>query len=125
MPLFYSLRRISSSKHHYYFYFYFFMLFSFYLITQSNLLPTFNLDRLKKKWHRVIPQGLNQMPIRIYIVLAVFAALASVSISLLLYVQRKATRRQRQSVEEPEVEGHEEDKSTLLGAESQETEEKE
>ncbi|XP_006614258.1 uncharacterized protein LOC102680047 isoform X1 [Apis dorsata] len=71
------------------------------------------------------PQGLNQMPIRIYIVLAVFAALASVSISLLLYVQRKATRRQRQSVEEPEVEGHEEDKSTLLGAESQETEEKE
>ncbi|XP_016922189.2 uncharacterized protein LOC108004048 isoform X1 [Apis cerana] len=70
-------------------------------------------------------QGLNQMPIRIYIVLAVFAALASVSISLLLYVQRKATRRQRQSVEEPEVEGHEEDKSTLLGAESQETEEKE
>lgn len=69
-------------------------------------------------------QGLNQMSIRIYIILAVFAAFASISISLLLYV-RKATRRQRQSVEEPEVEGQEEDKSTLLGAESQETEEKE
>ncbi|CAL7950326.1 unnamed protein product [Xylocopa violacea] len=71
-------------------------------------------------------KGLNQMPIRIYIiVLALFAALASVSISFLLYAQRKATRRQRQSVEEPEVEGHEEDKSTLLGAEGQEAEEKE
>ncbi|KAF3422883.1 hypothetical protein E2986_02869 [Frieseomelitta varia] len=68
-------------------------------------------------------QGLNQMPIRIYIVLAVFAALASISISLLLYVQRKAIRRQRQCIEEAGVEGHEEDKSILLGV--QETEEKE
>ena len=63
------------------------------------------------------------MPIRIYIVLAVFAALASISISLLLYVQRKAIRRQRQCIEEAGVEGHEEDKSILLGV--QETEEKE
>lgn len=70
-------------------------------------------------------KGSNQMPVTIYIVLAGLAALASVSIVLMFYVQRKATRRQRQSVEEPEVEGHEEDKSTLLGAESQETEEKE
>ncbi|XP_043521577.1 uncharacterized protein LOC122534724 isoform X2 [Frieseomelitta varia] len=68
-------------------------------------------------------KGLNQMPIRIYIVLAVFAALASISISLLLYVQRKAIRRQRQCIEEAGVEGHEEDKSILLGV--QETEEKE
>lgn len=65
------------------------------------------------------------MPVMIYIVLAGLAALASISIVLMFYVQRKAIRRQRQSVEEPEVEGHEEDKSTLLGSESQETEEKE
>ncbi|XP_006614260.1 uncharacterized protein LOC102680047 isoform X2 [Apis dorsata] len=93
--------------------------------------PEGTINPWPQKWFFTDPssdfqwKGLNQMPIRIYIVLAVFAALASVSISLLLYVQRKATRRQRQSVEEPEVEGHEEDKSTLLGAESQETEEKE
>lgn len=65
------------------------------------------------------------MPVTIYIVLAGLAALASVSIVLMFYVQRKASRRQRQNVEEPEVEEHEEDKSTLLGAENQETEEKE
>lgn len=70
-------------------------------------------------------QGSSQMPVTIYIVLAGLAALASVSIVLMFYVQRKATRRQRQSAEEPEVGGHEEDKSTLLGGESQETEEKE
>nr|XP_012143091.1 PREDICTED: uncharacterized protein LOC100881021 [Megachile rotundata]XP_012143092.1 PREDICTED: uncharacterized protein LOC100881021 [Megachile rotundata] len=70
-------------------------------------------------------KGSNQMPVMIYIVLAGLAALASISIVLMFYVQRKAIRRQRQSVEEPEVEGHEEDKSTLLGSESQETEEKE
>ncbi|XP_017757779.1 PREDICTED: uncharacterized protein LOC108549070 [Eufriesea mexicana] len=93
--------------------------------------PEGTIKPWSQKWFFTDPssefqwKGLNQMPIRIYIVLAVFAALASVSISLLLYVQRKATRRQRQSVEEPEVEGHEEDKSTLLGAESQEAEEKE
>ncbi|KAG7188943.1 hypothetical protein KM043_008544 [Ampulex compressa] len=70
-------------------------------------------------------KGSNQMPVTIYIVLAGLAALASVSMVLMFYVQRKASRRQRQSVEEPEVEGHEEDKSTLLGADNQETEEKE
>ncbi|XP_076678932.1 uncharacterized protein LOC143374570 isoform X2 [Andrena cerasifolii] len=70
-------------------------------------------------------KGSSQMPVTIYIVLAGLAALASVSIVLMFYVQRKATRRQRQSVEEPEAGGHEEDKSTLLGGESQETEEKE
>ncbi|XP_046144636.1 uncharacterized protein LOC114879379 [Osmia bicornis bicornis] len=70
-------------------------------------------------------KGSNQMPVMIYIVLAGLAAMASISIVLMFYVQRKAIRRQRQSVEEPEVEGHEEDKSTLLGSESQETEEKE
>jgi len=71
------------------------------------------------------PQGSTQMPETIYIVLAGLAALASVSIVLMFYVQRKASRRQRPNVEEPEVEEHEEDKSTLLGAEGQEAEEKE
>lgn len=70
-------------------------------------------------------QGSTQMPVTIYIVLAGLAALASISIVLMFYVQRKAARRQRPNIEEPEVEEHEEDKSTLLGAESQETEEKE
>lgn len=56
--------------------------------------------------------------------LAVFGVFASIGGFMLLCV-RKVMRRQRQSVEEPEVEGQEEDKSTLLGAESQETEEKE
>ncbi|XP_076241234.1 uncharacterized protein LOC143183556 [Calliopsis andreniformis] len=70
-------------------------------------------------------KGSTQMPVTIYVVLAGLAALASVSIVLMFYVQRKATRRLRQNVEEPEVGGQEEDKSTLLGAESQETEEKE
>ncbi|XP_076633748.1 uncharacterized protein LOC143347951 isoform X1 [Colletes latitarsis] len=70
-------------------------------------------------------KGFNQMPVTIYVVLAGLAALAGVSIILMFYVQRKTTRRQRQSVEEPEVGGQEEDKSTLLGAECQETEEKE
>ncbi|XP_031836294.1 uncharacterized protein LOC116428605 [Nomia melanderi] len=70
-------------------------------------------------------KGLNQIPVTIYVVLAGLASLASVSIVLMFYVQRKTTRRQRQSIEEPEAGGHEEDKSTLLGAESQEIEEKE
>lgn len=70
-------------------------------------------------------KGLNQMPVTIYIVLAALAALASVSMILMFYVQRKTSRRQRQSAEEPEVGGQEEDKSTLLGAECQEIEEKE
>lgn len=65
------------------------------------------------------------MPVTIYIVLAGLAALASTSIVLMFYMQRKAARRQRPNIEEPEVEEHEEDKSTLLGAESQEIEEKE
>ncbi|XP_012284525.1 uncharacterized protein LOC105701942 [Orussus abietinus] len=68
----------------------------------------------------------NQMPMMIYIVLASLAALACVSIVLMFYVQRKVSRRQRQSVEEPEAEGHEEDKSTLLGeTEKQEADNKE
>ncbi|XP_053997974.1 uncharacterized protein LOC128886823 [Hylaeus anthracinus] len=70
-------------------------------------------------------KGLNQMPVAIYVVLAGLATLASVSMILMFYVQRKSTRRQRQSAEEPEAGGQEEDKSTLLGAESQEIEEKE
>lgn len=63
------------------------------------------------------------MPVTIYIFLAGLAALASATIVLMFYVQRKA--RQRPNIEEPEIEEHEEDKSTLLGAESQEIEEKE
>lgn len=70
-------------------------------------------------------QGSTQLPVTIYIVLAGLAALASVSIIFMFYVQRKASRRQRSNIEEPEAEEHEEDKSTLLGAESQEAEEKE
>ncbi|XP_071867757.1 uncharacterized protein isoform X2 [Bombus fervidus] len=92
--------------------------------------PEGTINPWPQKWFFTDPssdfrwKGLNQVSRRIYIILVVFAAFASISISLLLYV-RKATRRQRQSVEEPEVEGQEEDKSTLLGVESQETEEKE
>jgi len=71
------------------------------------------------------PQGSIQMPGTIYIVLVGLVALASISIVLMFYVQRKALRRQQPDVEEPEVEEHEEDKSTLLGAEGQEAEEKE
>ncbi|KOX81136.1 hypothetical protein WN51_10061 [Melipona quadrifasciata] len=83
----------------------------------------FNRHNAENHYHmELVNWGLNQMPIRIYIVLAVFAALASISISLLLYVQRKAIKRQRQCIEEAGVEGHEEDKSILLGV--QETEEK-
>ncbi|XP_076643065.1 uncharacterized protein LOC143353538 [Halictus rubicundus] len=70
-------------------------------------------------------KGLIQIPVTIYIVLAGLAAFASGSIILMFYMQRKTSRRQRQSVEEPEAGGQEEDKSTLLGAESQEIEEKE
>ncbi|XP_003493248.1 cell wall integrity and stress response component 3-like isoform X2 [Bombus impatiens] len=69
-------------------------------------------------------QSFNRMAVKVYITLAVFLTFASILVSLLLYV-RKTTRRLRQSVEEPEVEGQEEDKSTLLGVESQEIEEKE
>lgn len=42
--------------------------------------------------------------------------------ALMIHVQRKAFRRAGQNIEEPEVEEHE---STLLGAENQESEEKE
>nr|XP_033326443.1 uncharacterized protein LOC117220528 [Megalopta genalis] len=70
-------------------------------------------------------KGLIQVPVTIYVVLAGLAAFASGSIVLMFYMQRKTTRRQRQNVEEPEAGGQEEDKSTLLGAESQEIEEKE
>ncbi|CAK9834230.1 hypothetical protein ANTRET_LOCUS10786, partial [Anthophora retusa] len=66
----------------------------------------------------------GQISIVMYVVLIGLAVLAVITI-MLFYIQRKTTKRQRQSVEEPEVEGHEEDKSTLLGGESHETEEKE
>ncbi|XP_078036890.1 uncharacterized protein LOC144470002 [Augochlora pura] len=73
------------------------------------------------QWKRLI----QVVPVTIYVVLAGVAAFASGSIVLMFYMQRKTTRRQRQNVEEPEAGGQEEDKSTLLGAESQEIEEKE
>ncbi|CAK9834229.1 hypothetical protein ANTRET_LOCUS10786 [Anthophora retusa] len=69
-------------------------------------------------------QEFGQISIVMYVVLIGLAVLAVITI-MLFYIQRKTTKRQRQSVEEPEVEGHEEDKSTLLGGESHETEEKE
>ncbi|XP_050591745.1 uncharacterized protein LOC126922843 [Bombus affinis] len=69
-------------------------------------------------------QDLNQMSKKIYLTVAVFVAIASFFVFMMLYM-RIMIRRQRQSVKEPEVEGQEEDKSTLLGAESKETEEKE
>ncbi|KAM0732780.1 hypothetical protein ACS0PU_000941 [Formica fusca] len=112
-------------------------------ITTSVLAPRLSLEGLifktpegtikpwPQKWFFSDPsadfqwKGSTQMPITIYIVLAGLAALASISIVLMFYVQRKASRRQRPNIEEPEVEEHEEDKSTLLGAESQEIEEKE
>ncbi|XP_012218550.1 uncharacterized protein [Linepithema humile] len=112
-------------------------------ITTSVLAPRLSLEGLifktpegtikpwPQKWFFSDPsadfqwKGSTQMPVTIYIVLAGLAALASISIVLMFYVQRKASRRQRPNIEEPEVEEHEEDKSTLLGAESQETEEKE
>lgn len=61
---------------------------------------------------------------KIYLTVAAFVAIASLFVSMMFYM-RITIRRQRQSVKEPEVEGQEEDKSTLLGAESKETEEKE
>ncbi|EFN80231.1 hypothetical protein EAI_07221 [Harpegnathos saltator] len=70
-------------------------------------------------------KGPIQMPVLLYVLLAGVAALASAIIFLICHMQRKASKRQRPNIEEPEVEEHEEDKSTLLGAESQETEEKE
>ncbi|XP_050447353.1 uncharacterized protein LOC126849498 [Cataglyphis hispanica] len=112
-------------------------------ITTSVLAPRLSLEGLifktpegtikpwPQKWFFSDPsadfqwKGSTQMPVTIYIVLAGLAALASISIVLMFYVQRKASRRQRPNIEEPEVEEHEEDKSTLLGAESQEIEEKE
>lgn len=112
-------------------------------ITTSVLAPRLSLEGLifktpegtikpwPQKWFFSDPsadfqwKGSTQMPVTIYIVLAGLAALASISIVLMFYVQRKASRRQRPNIEEPEVEEHEEDKSTLLGAESQEVEEKE
>lgn len=65
------------------------------------------------------------MPVLLYVLFAGVAALASAIIFLICHMQRKASRRQRPNIEEPEAEEHEEDKSTLLGADSQETEEKE
>lgn len=70
-------------------------------------------------------QKSTQTSVTMYIILAGLAAVTSVSIVSMFYVQRKASRRQRSNVEEPEVEEHEEDKSTLLGAEIQEAEDKE
>lgn len=65
------------------------------------------------------------MQVTIYIVLAGLVAMASISIVLMFYIQRKAMKRQRRNIEEPEMEEQEEDKSTLLGSENQELEEKE
>ncbi|XP_014471863.1 PREDICTED: uncharacterized protein LOC106742972 [Dinoponera quadriceps] len=70
-------------------------------------------------------KGPIQMPVLLYVLGTGMAVLSSAIILLMWYMQRKALRRQRPNIEEPEVEEHEEDKSTLLGAESQETEEKE
>ncbi|XP_043598007.1 uncharacterized protein LOC122574447 isoform X2 [Bombus pyrosoma] len=94
--------------------------------------PEGTINPWPQKWFFTDPssafqwKGLNQKSIKIYITLLVFATFVSISISLVLFA-RKTTRSQRQSVEEPEVEEgqEEEDKSTLLGAESKETEEKE
>ncbi|XP_068980514.1 uncharacterized protein [Bombus flavifrons] len=92
--------------------------------------PEGTINPWPQKWFFTDPssdfqwKSFNRMAVKIYITLAVFLTFASIFISLLLYV-RKTTRRLRQSVEEPEVEGQEEDKSTLLGVESQEIEEKE
>lgn len=68
------------------------------------------------------------MSILIYILFAGVTALAGAIIFLICHMHYKSKRqrpRDLNNIEEPEVEEHEEDKSTLLGAESQETEEKE
>lgn len=70
-------------------------------------------------------QGPIQMPVLLYVLFAGVAVLASAIIFLIFHMQRKASKRQRPNIEEVEVEEHEEDKSTLLGAENQEAEEKE
>ncbi|XP_020279332.1 uncharacterized protein LOC109852525 [Pseudomyrmex gracilis] len=71
----------------------------------------------------------TQTPLLIlYIFVAGMSVLLIVSFLLTFYVQRKLSRRQRSNIEEPEVEEHEDDKSTLstlLGSENQETELKE
>jgi len=68
----------------------------------------------------------NHMPmITVYAIFGGMFATACGLIALMIYVQRgarKAFRRAGQNIEEPEIEEHE---STLLGAESQEIEEKE
>ncbi|KAK2575045.1 hypothetical protein KPH14_008787 [Odynerus spinipes] len=69
-------------------------------------------------------KGPNQMPMMMYIVLVGLAGLASITI-IFFYVQRKTSKRLRHDVEEPETESHEEDKSTLLGADNHEIEDKE
>ncbi|KAI4499282.1 hypothetical protein M0802_005542 [Mischocyttarus mexicanus] len=69
-------------------------------------------------------QGPNQTPLSMYILLAGLAGLAILSIVLLFYVQRKASRRQRHDIEEPETEIQEEDKSTLLDTDNHEIEDK-
>lgn len=43
----------------------------------------------------------------------------------MIYVQRKVFRRQRHDIEEPKMEVQEEDKSTLLGTDNHEIEDKE
>ncbi|XP_032668608.1 mucin-5AC [Odontomachus brunneus] len=70
-------------------------------------------------------KGPIQIPMLLYVLFAGLAALASAVVFLIFHAQRKVSKRQRRDIEEPEVEEHEEDKSTLLGVESQETEEKE
>lgn len=60
--------------------------------------------------------------ITVYAIFGGMCATACGLIALMIHVQRKAFKRSGQNIEEPEVEEHE---STLLGAESQETEEKE
>jgi len=61
----------------------------------------------------------------VYVIFGVMCATACGLIVLMIHVQcgaRKAFRRTGQNIEEPEIEEHE---STLLGAESQDIEEKE
>lgn len=67
--------------------------------------------------------AINHMPM--ITVCAIFGGMCATAcglIALMIHVQRKAFRRAEQNIEEPEIEEHE---SILLGAESQEIEEKE
>ncbi|XP_015587697.1 uncharacterized protein LOC107264203 [Cephus cinctus] len=70
-------------------------------------------------------KGINQVSVKVYVVLAYLAVLAIASFVLMFYVHRRASRVHRKNLEEPEVDGQEEDKSTLLGAETKDAEEKE